>query len=317
MAYEINSKATLASLHTAIGQTHLSSALSVMNFPPMSRACFKIRERETGKAVERVAHSTCEEVMLQEKNHAATGQQPDENNLVPMSCSYNMGWQKQGKCFNSNTGEGAVMGLPTGKILNYATKNKTCRTCEYIRRMKKKPPIHDCKKITQVMEPISAVELFNNASKHGIKYSTYTGDDDSTTECYIHQQVPYGVEKFSDIHIKRSLTTRLYNLSKAVKFINCSPLSSKVIEYLVKCFSIAINQNKGDSKSMQSSLKCIVPHAFGDHSCCNGSWCAWKSNPANYKHTSLPYGKDLHGQPLKSALLLTLKICLLSITTTL
>ena len=180
------------------------------------------------------------------------------------------------------------MGLHTGKILDYATKNKTCRTCEYARRMKKKPPLHDCR---------------NNTSKHGIKYSTYTGDDDSTTECYIHQQVPYGVEKFSDIiHIKRSLTTRLYNLSKIGKCINCSPLSSKVIEYLVKCFSIAINQNKGDSKSMQSSLKCIVPHAFGDHSCCNESWCVWKSNPANNKHTNLPYGKDLHGQPLKSAL---------------
>jgi hypothetical protein len=35
-----------------------------------------------------------------------------------------------------------------------------------------------------------------------------------TTESYIHQQVPYGVEKFNDIiHMKRSLTTRLYNLN--------------------------------------------------------------------------------------------------------
>ncbi len=50
------------------------------------------------------------------------------------------------------------------------------------------------------MEPMSAVELFKNAPKHGIKYSTYTGDDDSTTELYMNQQVPYGVEKFSDIY---------------------------------------------------------------------------------------------------------------------
>ena len=101
-----------------------------------------------------------------------------------------MGWQKRGKGFNSNTGQGAVMGLHTGKILDYATKNKTCRTCEYACRMKKEPPKHHCRKnhsgSSKAMEPISAVELFNNASKHGIKYSTYTGDDDSTTECYIH-----------------------------------------------------------------------------------------------------------------------------------
>ncbi|CAB4013574.1 Hypothetical predicted protein [Paramuricea clavata] len=122
------------------------------------------------------------------------------------------------------------------------------------------------------MEPISAVEHFKNAPKHVIKYSTYTGDDDSTTELYTNQQVPYGVEKFSDIiHIKRSLTTRLYNLSKMAQIKECSTLSSKVIEYLVKCFSIVFAQNKSDLEAMKSSLKCIVPHSFGDHASCNES----------------------------------------------
>ena len=55
------------------------------------------------------------------------------------------------------------------------------------------------------MEPLSAVELFKNAPNHGIKYSSYTGDEDSTTELYLNQQVPYGIETFSDIiHIKHS-----------------------------------------------------------------------------------------------------------------
>jgi hypothetical protein len=81
-----------------------------------------------------------------------------------------------------------------------------------------------------------------------------------------------------------------------------SPLSSKVIEYLVKCFSIVIGQNKADSKSVQSSMKCNVPHAFGNHSRCSESWCGWKLDSSNCKHTNLPYGKDLHGETLKSAL---------------
>jgi hypothetical protein len=69
------------------------------------------------------------------------------------------------------------------------------------------------------VEPISAVELFNNAPKQGVRYSTYTGNDNSTTESYLHQQVCYRVEKFSNIiHMKQSLTTRLYNLSKMGKF---------------------------------------------------------------------------------------------------
>ena len=51
------------------------------------------------------------------------------------------------------------------------------------------------------MEPDAAVAMFNNAPKQNIKYSVYTGDDDSTTEAHIRQKVSYGVEKLSDIHM--------------------------------------------------------------------------------------------------------------------
>jgi hypothetical protein len=103
--------------------------------------------------------------------------------------------------------------------MDYTTKTKTCRVCDHAKKMKSTPRKHDCRKnhsgLSKVMEPTSAVQLFNNITKHNAKYSTYTGDDDSTTERFIHAQVPYGVEKFSDIiHIKRPLTSRLHNLSK-------------------------------------------------------------------------------------------------------
>ena len=80
-----------------------------------------------------------------------------------------------------------------------------------------------------------------------------------------------------------------------------SPLSQKVINYLVKCFSYATAQNKGDSKGIQAAIKSIVPHAFGNHSKCD-SWCKFKSNPATYRHKDLPHGKELHGEKLQSAL---------------
>ena len=42
-----------------------------------------------------------------------------------------------------------------------------------------------------------------------------------------------------------------------------------VISYLLKCFSYATAQSKGDSKAIQhTAIKSIVPHAFGDHSNC-------------------------------------------------
>ena len=104
----------------------------------------------------------------------------------------------------------------------------------------KKNPIASSK----AMEPDAAVELFNRAPTQGVKFSIYTGDDDSTTEAHMRQKVGYHVEKFSDIvHMKTSLTTHLYNLNQNAKFDNCSPLSQKVISYLVKFFSYAMAPN--------------------------------------------------------------------------
>jgi hypothetical protein len=55
------------------------------------------------------------------------------------------------------------------------------------------------------MEPDSAVDMFNNAPNDNVKFTSYIGDDDSTTEAHIRQNVSYSVEKLSDVvHTKRS-----------------------------------------------------------------------------------------------------------------
>ena len=153
------------------------------------------------------------------------------------------------------------------------------------------------------MEPAAALEMFSNAPNQNIKYSVYTGDDDSTTEAHIRQKVSYKVEKLSDIvHIKRALTSRLYNLKEYGKFRNSSTLSQKVINYLVKCFSYAIAQNMGNPKEIQCAIKRIVAHAFGNHAECKRNWCRYHDDPLTYKHKVLPHGKDLYGEKLKSSL---------------
>ena len=49
-------------------------------------------------------------------------------------------------------------------------------------------------------------------------------------------------------------------------------------------------------------MKCIVPHAFGEHENCSQSWCGFKKDPLHYKHKDLPYRNDLYGDELKNAL---------------
>lgn len=186
--------------------------------------------------------------------------------------------------------------------------SQSSRVCEASKKMGKVAKNHDCRKnhtgSSKSMERNVACQLWCSAPDAGVKYSTYIGDDDSTTLADIHSKVPYYVEKYSDIiHAKRSLTTRPFNLKDRFKNPNCSILSSKVISYFSKCFSYAISQNVGDPQNLRASLNCIVPHAFGNHTMCDPSWCGYKQSPGTYKHSDLPYGRDLQGEPLQKALL--------------
>ena len=216
--------------------------------------------------------------------------------LLPVLTTW--GGRNEGRGFNSNTGHAAVIGK----------KNKMCHSCDEAKKAGKQPNDHDCRKIhsgsSKSMEPLAAVELSNKATKSNVKLSIYTGNNDSMTESHLKQKVPYDVEKWSDtVHIKRSLTTRLYNLSQRSKFPNSSVLSQKVMNYLVKSFTYCIAQNKGEATNMKSAIQSIVPHAFGDHTGCRETWCRYKNELSHYCHRDLPYGKDRQGDNLQSALM--------------
>ena len=218
-----------------------------------------------------------------------------------------MGWQKRGHAFNSTIGHGVLMSLNSGKVLAFATRNKKCRTCEHNKSKSKPPTVHDCrlnyKGSSEYKETDVACQLFKDAPQAKVKYSSYVGDDDSTTLAELVKQSPHELQTFSDIiHIKRSLGTRLYNLSQRMKFPNCSVLSQKVINYLQKCFSYCINQNKDNPSELAKAIKTIIPHAFGTHSNCDPTWCRFHQDPVGYTHHELPYGKDLHGHDLQAAL---------------
>jgi hypothetical protein len=204
------------------------------------------------------------------------------------------------------TGQGVAMGLATGNVLAYATKCKSCRVCDHAKKKGKQPRRHDCRKnhvgSSKAMEPAVACELWNLTPKEKVKFSIYVGDDDTTTLCHLNQNVPYGVEKWSDIvHAKRSLISRLYNISLRSKFENSSALSQKVINYLGKCFTYSVAQNR-DVNNLKSAIKNIVPHAFGDHKGCCSSWCGYKKDPLTYRHKDLAYNRDLQGNELKNVL---------------
>ena len=128
--------------------------------------------------------------------------------------------------------------------------------------------------------------------------SILVGDDDSSTISKVRRSVDHEIKKWSDIvHAKRSFGSALYAVKPKYK-----SLTPMIIEYLQRCFGYALKQNKDDPEGVRKNLRAIVPHAFGEHTDCNASWCGYLKDPSNYTHRGLPHGKDLEDQNLRKSL---------------
>ncbi|XP_078377789.1 uncharacterized protein LOC144660943 [Oculina patagonica] len=297
---DINSLSGLGAIHSGLGHSHYTGLLSTMGLPTLTSRNFKTRERESGSAIETVAKESCEFFTEEEKKQSSS-EKSGEGKIVKVGVSYDMGWRKRGRSHDSSSGAGTAIGLKSGKVISYATRNTMCRICDQAEKKKEEPGPHSCRKNHQgsskSMEVSVAVELFSNAVSSGVSYSTYVGDDDSTTESRLKTLVNYPIEKWSDInHVSHALGSRLYAAKGKVK-----GLTPTVIGYIQKCFSYCIKQNNGNPKSLQEGLSNIVSHAFGEHNKCK-DWCSYQKDPENYTHSELPGGKDLNGDDLRACI---------------
>lgn len=214
---------------------------------------------------------------------------------------YDMGWRKggAGRSYDSKSGVGTMIGNLSGKIVGVGVRSKDCRKCSYHLQKGQVPPEHKCCKNWQgsskAMEPDVAAELVQEIEQNeNVEVRVLIMDDDTTTASKLRETLPHSFDKWSDTnHTKKHLGNSLYALQK-----NHKCLTSKVISYFQKCFSYSVAQNKNNPEALAKSLAQIVPHSFGEHENC-ATWCQYNIDPEKYKHSSLPYGRDLVGDNLK------------------
>ena len=218
-----------------------------------------------------------------------------------ISVSYDGAWQKRGKARDSITGFGTIIGESTGKVLDFRVKSTRCRKCDCA-VSDSTTSSHDCRRnhsgSSKYMEPEIAVVCFNDAPNHGIKYSSYAGDEDATTESHIKYRVNYDTAMTTDKnHATRTLGSRLYSAQNTVK-----GLTFVVIKYILKLFSYCVLQNQGKPEKLKQGMKSLVCHAFGEHGECDEtSWGALK-DPSSYQYKDLPGGKQLSDDNLRAAI---------------
>ena len=194
------------------------------------------------------------------------------------------------------------MESPQQKVLDYGVQSTGCRKCDSTIG-ESKPSPRDCRKnhcvSSKSMKP--EIAITNDAPNHALKYCTYTGDEDATTESHVKYRVGYDtVNKTDKNHATRTLGSRLYSAQKNVKGLTVVGIS--LITYIIKLFAYCISTNQGKPEEIKNGLKTLVCHAFDDHGHCDSKWCGALKDPTNFKFKDLPRGKQLSGENLRAAI---------------
>ena len=215
----LNSRAALAMILTGL-HSHLKANLSILGVGEMTGATFKAREHEVGAAIESVCQESCAHYRAKEK---VEYDMVDSNRDALISVVYDGAWQKQGKAQDSITGFGKVIGESTGKVHDYGIRS-TRRKCE--NAGESNAELHNCRKdhsgSSKSIEPGIAVACFNNVTNHGSKYSSYTGDEDGTTESHVKCEINYETAK----KIDKNHATKLHlSLLVILNFLSLTPFN--------------------------------------------------------------------------------------------
>lgn len=171
---------------------------------------------------------------------------------VRIMVSYDMGWSKRGsgRNYDSNNGYVALIGSLSGCVLEYGTKNPKCRRCE----LGYSKDSHEChlnySDSLKGMESNLVVDLITKSrilEDAHVEVGVLVGDDGSSIIAAVRLAANRKIVKFSDMsHTNKGVKKHLYNIQKEHK-----ELTKDAIEYLQRCFSYAVAQNKKNKVKWQ------------------------------------------------------------------
>jgi hypothetical protein len=117
----------------------------------------------------------------------------------PIHVSYDMGWQKVAKTYDSLTGHGLMIGTRTKTVIAYQNYSKVCGVCHlHVQKMEKEEtpdlplPVHRCPKnhsgSSKGMEAKAALDCVNKVWTHDETEAfveIICIDDDASTKAYL------------------------------------------------------------------------------------------------------------------------------------
>lgn len=270
---------------TGGGHSRLEESLGTLGIPVMNKSQFISTERAIGehwwqKLVESMAQAGREERELAVKRG-------DYHEGVPaITVVVDGGWSKRSHkhSYNAKSGVGIIIGKETGKLLHLGVRNKYCAACA------RNIPNHTCYRnwssSSSEMESDIIPEGFLQAEQtHGVRYTRFVGDGDSSVHTTLLQCVPqwgHAIKKLECAnHCCKCYRGALEKLvSQNPSYKGSGGLTEKMRKRLVSAARCAIRMRSGEQdrkkavKLLKRDLINGPNHCFGVHSNCSPDFCS-------------------------------------------
>ena len=185
---------------TGGGHSRLEESLSVIGIPVMTKASFIATERAIGEKWKEILADSMLEAGKEEKRLAEV--RGDYHEGVPaITVEVDGGWSKRSHkhSYNAKSGVAIIISKETGKLLHIGVRNKYCAACARNIPQGKHACFRNWTASSSEMETDILLEGFMEAERvHGVRYTRFIGDGDSSVHTTLLQGVPgwgYAIKK--------------------------------------------------------------------------------------------------------------------------
>lgn len=293
-AMDCNEDAVLGITCIGSGFSHLKEMFTNLNVPVMGNTLYDKIQRNQQQDWDNVARKSCLDALYEEIAIAEALNLVDANGnaLIVVICDGGWGKRSYGKAFNSLSGCAVLVGLRTGKIVYYDTRNKYCHTCKIAQSKCTPVNQHDCNinytGPSSGMEADIIVEGFKFCEAHGARFNKFIADGDSNTyknlrDIRIYQNPDVFIEKYECVnHLHRNFQSKFTGLSSITKFDSdlrkfVKPKRgydiSKGIKFAAKHWRESDLSEIEKINALEDDIMNAPSHYFGVHENCKSYFC--------------------------------------------
>ena len=287
-------------MSTGGGHSPLQESMATLGVPTMTKRSFIAAEKRIGEWWSTLLEDSMRQAGQQERQIAITKNRTCLGDPA-ITVILDGGWSKRAHkhSYNAKSGVGVIIGLETQKILFMGVRNKYCSICSHT----DDPPLHSGYKnwdgSSSAMESSIIAEGFQKCiQQHGVKYSKFIGDGDSSVWSTLVSAVPWGfaIEKVECAnHSVKCFRTQLENLvSNNPSYKGRGKLTEamrKLLTRAARCVIVMRSKEPDRTTAiikLQQDLMNGPLHCFGCHTNCSIDFCKTAQKHKNTNTNNSP-----------------------------